>query len=123
MPTAGGSAEPRGLVTALAEQLEPVDEGSRADAPVEFTRDAWMMLAAALVIVGDPVAAERPFTQMLRVSPGFGLPVRVEAGFPELAPATRDGGTPSRRQKNRQKRRHGWNGQARSGCSRAMMPA
>lgn len=62
------------------DQLVPVAQElvSRADAPLELKRDAWMMLGSALVILGDPVAAERPFTQMLRVSPGFELPSTVE---------------------------------------------
>lgn len=51
---------------------------SRTAAPLEARRDAWLLLASALVILGDPVSAERPFTQLLRVEPAFSLPKWVE---------------------------------------------
>lgn len=52
--------------------------GSRDSAPLELRRDAWLLEATALVVLGDPVSAERPFVRLLRLEPQFELPRTVE---------------------------------------------
>ncbi len=62
------------------EELVPVAQElvGRSDAALELKQEGFLLLAAAYVILGDPVAAELPFTQLLRVAPTFELPPSVE---------------------------------------------
>lgn len=92
-PPLPGAAEARALTSpqllqrarALNEELEfeklvpfALELVGRADAPLELKQEGFLLLGAAYVILGDPVAAELPFTQLLRVAPGFELPASVE---------------------------------------------
>lgn len=52
--------------------------GGRDSAPLELRRQAWLLEATALVVLGDPVAAEGPFVKLLRLEPDFALPRNVE---------------------------------------------
>ncbi len=62
------------------DKLVPYAQGlvGRTEASLDLKREAWLLLGTAFVILGDPVAAERPFTQLLRVVPDVELPATVE---------------------------------------------